>query len=141
MLSLGLKSLWNRRIVAALTVIGIALSVALILGVDRLRTEARTGFANSAAGIDLIVAPRGNDVQILMATVFGVGSTGTGLDYDTFEMVEALPQVAWAVPILMGDNHRGFPVIGTTPDYFDRFRHSGGQALRFARVLSGRKRR
>ena len=72
MFGFALRSLWNRRFVAALTVLAIALSVALILGVERLRTEARDSFTNSASGIDLIVAPRGNDVQILLATVFGV---------------------------------------------------------------------
>ncbi len=132
MLGLALRSLWNRRFVAALTVLSIALSVALILGVERVRNEARDSFANSASGIDLIVAPRGNSVQILMATVFGVGSTGTGLAWQTYKLVEDLPQVAWSVPIQMGDNHRGFPVIGTTAAYFKRFRHSGGQPLTLA---------
>ena len=126
MLGLALRSLWNWRFVAALTVLSIALSVALILGVERVRNETRDSFANSASGIDLIVAPRGNSVQILMATVFGVGSMGTGLAWQTYKLVEDLPQVAWSVPIQMGDNHRGFPVIGTTAAYFKRFRHSGG---------------
>lgn len=131
MLNLCLKSLLNRRFVAALTILSFALSVALILGVERLRTQARAGFANSASGIDLIIAARGNDVQILMATVFGVGSTGAGISWDSFEMVTDLPQVDWAVPIMMGDNHRGYPVIGTSQSYFERFRHSGGQPLVF----------
>ncbi|MHC9234871.1 ABC transporter permease [Pseudooceanicola sp. 502str34] len=132
MIGVALGSLWNRRFVAALTMASIALSVALILGVERLRTEARDSFANSASGIDLIVAARGNPVQILMATVFGVGSAGPGISRDTYEMVAARPEVAWAVPMQMGDNHRGFPVIGTTDAYFTRLRHSGGQPLVFA---------
>ncbi|SLN77017.1 FtsX-like permease family protein [Roseovarius gaetbuli] len=132
MLWLSLRSLSNRRFVATLTVLSIGLSVALILGVERLREGAREGFTNSASGIDLIVAPRGNSVQILMATVFGVGSTGTGLSWATYQQVEDMPQVAWAVPVQMGDNHRGYPVIGTTAAYFDHFRHSGGQSLMFA---------
>lgn len=131
MLNLCLKSLLNRRFVATLTVLSIALSVALILGVERLRTEARAGFANSASGIDLIVAARGNDVQILMATIFGVGSTGAGISWESYEMVGDLPWIDWTVPVMMGDNHRGYPVIGTSEAYFDRFRHSGGQPLTF----------
>lgn len=132
MLALALRSLWNRRFVASLTVLSIAMSVALILGVERLRGEARDSFTNSASGIDMIVAPRANPVQILMATVFGVGTTGTGLTWETYEQVDAIPQVAWSVPILMGDNHRGYPVIGTTADYFRHFRHTGGQELAFS---------
>ena len=129
MLGFSLRSLWNRRFVAGLTVLAIALSVALILGVERLRDGARDSFANSASGIDLIVAPRGNSVQILMATVFGVGGIGTGMTWDSFKWLEDRPEVAWAVPVQMGDNHRGYPVIGTDSSYFEHFRHSGGQAL------------
>lgn len=132
MLDLCLKSLLNRRFVAGLTVLSIALSVALILGVERLRTEARVGFANSVSGVDLIVAARGNDVQILMATVFGVGSTGTGISWESYEMLEDMPGIDWTVPLMMGDSHRGYPVIGTSPAYFEKFRHSGGQPLIFA---------
>ena len=132
MLTHGIKSLWNRRFVAALTVLSIALSVALVLGVERLRSEAKAGFANAASGIDLIVAPRGNPVQILLATVFGVGTTGAGMSWDSFEMVRDLSRVAWVVPISIGDNHKGFPVIGTNAAYFEKFRHSGGQRLELA---------
>ena len=127
------QSLWNRRFVAALTVLAIALSVALILSVERLRESARTSFANSASGVDLIIAPRGNDVQILLATVFGVGSTVTGMSGEVLEVVEEMPGVAWAVPVMQGDNHHGFPVIGTSSDYFDHFKHSRGQSLVFAK--------
>ena len=91
MFGFSLRSLWNRRFVAALTVLAIGLSVALIVGVERLRDGARDSFENSASGIDLIVAPRGNSVQILMATVFGVGGTGTGMGWDSFEWLEGQP--------------------------------------------------
>lgn len=130
-MTLVLYSLWNRRFVAALTVFAIALSVALILSVERLRDSARTSFANSASGIDLIVAPRGNDVQILLATVFGVGSTGAGMSGEVLELLEEMPGVAWAIPLMQGDNHQGFPVIGTSAAYFEHFRHSRGQGLEF----------
>ncbi len=131
-MGLVLHSLWNRRFVATLTVVAIALSVALILSVERLRDSARSSFANSASGIDLIIAPRGNDVQILLATVFGVGSTGTGMSGEVLDVIEDMPGVAWAVPLMQGDNHKGFPVSGTSEDYFTHFKHSRGESLLFA---------
>ena len=121
MLRHGFKSLWNRRFVATLSVLAVALSAALVLGVERLRNEARTSFANSAEGVDVIIAARGNSVQILMASVFGVGSTGAGMSWATYERMSDLPPVAWAVPVMLGDNHRGMPVVGTTPEYFSAF--------------------
>jgi putative ABC transport system permease protein len=132
MLKLGLLSLLNRRATLALTVASIGLSVALILGIERLRSEARDGFTDTVSGIDLIVAARGNHVQILMATVFGVGSTTNALDGATYAHLAGLPEVAWAVPLAHGDNHRGYPVVGTTTAYFERFRYAGDEPLTFA---------
>ncbi len=132
MIGFSLRSLWNRRFVAGLTVFAIALSAALIVGVEKLRDGARDSFVNSASGIDLVVAPRGNPVQILMAAVFGIGGTGTAMSWESFEWLENMPGVAWAVPIQMGDNHRGYPVIGTDVTYFEHVRHSGGQPLQLA---------
>ena len=132
MLKLGFLSLLNRRATLALTVLSIGLSVALILGIERLRSEARDGFTDTVSGIDLIVAARGNHVQILMATVFGVGSTTNAIDGATFDRLAALPEVAWAVPLAHGDNHRGYPVVGTTQAYFERFHYAGSVPLAFA---------
>ncbi|TCL09963.1 putative ABC transport system permease protein [Shimia isoporae] len=132
MIVYAFQSLWNRRLVVALTVLSLAMAIALILGVERLRDSARASFANTASGIDLIIAPRGNDVQILMATVFGVGSTGTAMQWESYEKISRMPGVGWTVPLMMGDNHRGYPVIGTTPSYFEHFRHSGGSQLMFS---------
>ena len=132
MLKLAALSLANRRVSLGLTVLAIALSVAMILGIERLRDGAREGFANSVSGVDLIVASRGNDVQILLATAYGVGFTTNSLSWETYETLAAMPQISWAAPMATGDTYRGYPVIGTTEAYFDHFSHGRGQALVFA---------
>jgi putative ABC transport system permease protein len=40
------------------------------------------------------------------------------------------PGVAWTVPVSLGDSHRGYPVLGTTPAYFDHFRYGDRRELR-----------
>ena len=57
-LSLVVSSLMNRRGTAILTIASIAVSVALLSGVDRLRTDAQTSFANTISGTDLIIGAR-----------------------------------------------------------------------------------
>ena len=39
------------------------------------------------------------------------------------------PQVAWAVPVSLGDSHRGFSVLGTQKAYFERFRYGHDRPL------------
>jgi putative ABC transport system permease protein len=112
-----------------LTVISIALSVALLVGVERLRTEARTSFANTLSGTDLIVGARSGPVQLLLYAVFRIGDATNNISWESYQDIAAHPRVTWTVPISLGDSHRGFRVLGTTRAYFDHYRFGRNQAL------------
>jgi len=139
LLRLALASAWNRRATLALTVIAIALSVTMLLGVERARVAAREGFEQSVSGTDLVVGARTSPVQLMLYAVFRLGEATNNVRWSSFESVAALPGVAWAVPLSLGDSHRGFPVLGTTPAYFEHFRYGYKQPLALAagRPFSG----
>lgn len=69
-ISLAFKSLLNRRFTAILTLVSIALSVSLLLGVERLRVESRNSFANTISGTDLVVGARSGAINLLLYSVF-----------------------------------------------------------------------
>lgn len=129
---LTLKSVWNRRLSVALTVCSIALSVALLLGVERLRQDARASFANTIAGTDLVVGARSGPVQLLLYSVFHLGNATNNIAMKSVEAIAAHRAVSWVVPISLGDSHKGFRVVGTTPAFFERYRYGAAQALGFA---------
>lgn len=131
-LRLAWQSLWNRRLTALLTIASIALSVMLLLGVEKIRLGARTGFINTISGTDLIVGARAGDVQLLLATVFRIGNTPNTISLETLSAVEARPETAWVVPISLGDSHHGFRVMGTVADYFTRYKYRADTSLSFA---------
>jgi putative ABC transport system permease protein len=131
-LSLALRSLWNRRYTVLLTVVSIALSVTLLLGVERLRTETRESFANTISGTDLIVGARSGPVQLLLYSVFRIGNATNNISWQSYQEIAALPEVKWAVPLSLGDSHRGFRVLGTTTDYFEHYRYGRAQPLSLA---------
>ncbi len=129
---LALKSLANRWITVTLTVLSIAVSVMLLLGVEKVRTGARQSFADTISGTDLIVGARSGSVQLLLYSVFRIGNATNNLSWSSYQDVARQPEVAWAVPLSLGDSHRGFRVLGTTPDYFKRYRYRRTQGLEFA---------
>jgi putative ABC transport system permease protein len=131
-LTLALKSLWNRRITALLTLLAIALSVALLLGVERLRHESRNSFANTISATDLIVGARGGSTQLLLYSVFRLGNATNNISWQSFQMVSQHADVAWAIPISLGDSHRGYRVMGTSSDYFSHYRYGPRRHLAFA---------
>lgn len=129
LLRLALASAWNRRFTLGLTVLALALSVTLLLGVERARSAARQSFEQSIAGTDLVVGARSSPVQLMLYAVFRLGDATRNMQWTSFEALAAHPAVAWAVPLSLGDSHRGFPVLGTTRAYFDHFRYGQSRAL------------
>ena len=132
LLRIALASLANRRFTALLTVFAIALSVCLLLAVERVRTEARASFASTISGTDLIVGARSGSVNLLLYSVFRIGNATNNIRWDSFETLAKHPQVKWAIPLSLGDSHRGYRVLGTDTGYFDHYRYGRGQPLQLA---------
>jgi len=126
---LALKSLRNRKFTAALTAFSIALSVMLLLGVERIRNESRSSFTATVSGTDLIVGARSSPVHLLLYSVFHVGNPTNNLRWESYLGIAQRPEVAWAIPFSLGDTHRGFRVLGTNASYFQHFRFAGNRSL------------
>jgi len=128
--SLAFKSLRNRKFTAGLTIVSIALSVTLLLGVERIRCEAQTSFTNTIAGTDLIAGARTSPVQLLLSSVFGLSNATNNIDWESYEAISDHPGIAWTIPISLGDTHAGYRVLGTNGAYFDHFQYGRRQALK-----------
>lgn len=130
-LRLALASLRSRKLTTGLTVASIALSVTLLVGIETVRAGVRESFAGTIRGVDLIVGARGGTLQILLSSVFGIGSPAGSVKLSTMQRWAEHPAVKWVVPYSLGDSHRGFRVIGTTPEFFERYRYRQNASLTF----------
>lgn len=129
MLRLALQSLLARRLTAGLTLLSVAISVMLLLGVERVQTQARDSFANTISGTDLIVGARSGPVNLLLYSVFRIGNPTNNLGWDSYQTLRQSPGIAWTIPLSLGDSHRGFRVLGTNADYFRYLRYGKKQPL------------
>ncbi len=130
-LRLAWQSVLNRKFTTILTILSIAVSVVLILGVEKVRSGARVSFANTISGTDLIVGSRSGDVQLLLYSIFHIGDATSNITWKTVEDIKRRNEVDWLVPIALGDSHRGYRVVGTSQDYFTRFRYRRNIKLDF----------
>jgi putative ABC transport system permease protein len=132
LLLLATRSAWNRRLTLGLTLVAVALSVTLLLGVVRVRQEAKDSFAQSISGTDLIVGARTSPVQLMLYAVFRIGEATNNMRWQSYQDLASHPEVAWSIPLSLGDSHHGFPVLGTSTAYFEHFRYGASQALAFS---------
>ena len=129
LLLIALKSARFRRTSIVLTVIAIAISATLLLGVDKIRKESRASFFNTVSQTDLIVGARSSPTNLLLYSVFRIGNATNNVSWETYESIAERDEVAWTIPISLGDSHRGFRVMGTSTDYFDFYRYGNKQPL------------
>jgi len=130
---LALASAWSRRQQLLLVVVTIALSVALLIGVDQLRSQIKENFQRSVSGTDLIVGARGGELQLLLYSVFHIGNASNNIRWQSYQTIKRHRQVAWAVPMSLGDSHRGYRVVGTSEQFFDVYRYGSKQPLELAK--------
>jgi len=129
---LARASLANRAAAVGLAVATVALAVGLVVLVEQLRMQVRDSFHRSVSGIDLIVGAPTSPVQLLLFSVFGIGSPMKNLDHADYRRLADDPAVDWAVPLSVGDAYRGRRVVGTTTALFEHYRYAGGRPLEFA---------
>ena len=129
MIGIALKSLRNRWPTAVLAVLAIAVSVALILSVEKIRRDARDSFTQTLSGTDLIVGARSGSVQLLLYSVFRIGNATNNITWESVQDIKKRDAVDWVIPISLGDSHAGYRVLGTNHDYFEFYRYGDKRQL------------
>lgn len=132
LLSLAFSSAWNRKGTLSLVVFSIALSTTLLLGMERVRTQVRDNFTQAVSGTDLVVGARGSELQLLLYAVFHMGKASNNMGWESAQRIAERSDVAWTIPLSLGDSHKGFAVVATTTDFFTRYQYRRHASLQFA---------
>lgn len=129
LIRLAIKSLANRKGSVLLTLISIALSVFLLVSVEHIRLQTKESFNRTVSGVDLIVGARTSSLNLLLHSVFRIGNASNGLSWESYQTISSHPKVEWAIPISLGDSHKGYAVLGTNNNYFQHFKYGNKQPL------------
>ena len=131
LLSVAWQSLLSRKQTVLLTFFSLTISIVVLLSVEHIRLQAKDSFNRTISGVDLIVGAPSGQLNLLLYSIFRMGSAANNIHYKSFTMLEELESVDWAIPISLGDSHRGFRVIGTNNDYFTHYMYGNKKSLEF----------
>jgi putative ABC transport system permease protein len=112
-----------------MTIFAISLSLMLYLSVEKLRSSAYTSFTNTISQTDLIVGSRTGSVQLLLYSIFRIGNATNNITWESYQDIIEKDEVEWAVPISLGDSHKGYRVMGTNKDFFKHYKYRGNKSL------------
>ena len=129
--NLAFQSLLNRKVTVLLTIISLTVSLVLFLSIDTLRLGAKKSFFGNVKSGDLILGARSGEVQLLLYSLFQIGSPTNNISWDSFQEISKKPEIDWIIPISLGDSHKQFRVMGTTKEYFDKFTYRKKQKLQY----------
>jgi putative ABC transport system permease protein len=131
LLNLAFKSLKNRQTSTILTILSISLSVTLLLAVERTKRAAEEGFTQSVSQVDLLVGSRTGPLNLILYTVFNMGSASNNISWESYQEIKNFPEVEWTIPYSLGDGHKGFRVVATDENFYTHYRFRGNQKVEF----------
>lgn len=132
---LAWHSLMHRRGSVLLAIASVAVSLFVLLGVEQIRSQAKSSFNRTISGVDLIVGARTGQLNLLLYSVFRIGSPSNNISWQSYREIAGQPEVDWSIPISLGDSHKGYRVVGTSADFFAHYRYGQGRSLAFSSGL------
>ena len=124
-LRIAIQSALARRGALLIMVLSTAISVAILLGVFKIRDDTKTSFSNAISGVDLVVGAKGSPTELILYSVFHIGRASNTIPASLEKTLVDLRQVAWVVPVQLGDSYRNYPVVGTSINFFKRVKAQG----------------
>lgn len=123
-LALGLRTIARRPLPAMLTVLLLALGIAMVVALLLFERELEDRLGRDARGIDLVVGAKGSGLQLVLSSVFHIDVPTGNVPLAELRGVARHPMTAGVIPLSLGDAYRGFRIVGTSHDYV---RHYSGE--------------
>ena len=120
LLTIAIKSIRQRLLASSLTGLSVALGVALMVAVLVINGVIGRMFSQSGSGYDLIIGPKGSDLQLVLSSIYRVSPPIENLPWRFYTQIRERRDIEHAIPIALGDTTEegGFPIVGTIPQYF-----------------------
>src|SRR5687768_5142622 len=121
------RSLRQHALSTVVTAGSIALACGLLMCVCMVKTQSQTAFTQTTTGFDAVLGARGSRLQLVLNAIFHLEASPGNLAYADYEAIKRHPAVKAAIPIAVGDNLRGFRIVGTLPELFAQVEYAPGK--------------
>ena len=130
------RSLRQHALSTVVTAGSIALACGLLMSVWTVKTQSEAAFASTGTAFDAVLGARGSKLQLVLNAIFHLEASPGNLAYSDYEFIKRHPAVKTAIPIAVGDNLRGYRLVGTLPELFTAVELAPGK--KFALQPGGR---
>ncbi len=122
------RSLRQHALSTIVTALSIALAGGLLMSVWVVKEQSQDIFTGVNGGFDAVLGARGSKLQLVLNAIFNLEASPGNIEWSDYEEIKKNPNVAAAIPIAVGDNYRGFRLVGTVPDLFTNVEYARGKS-------------
>ena len=126
------RSLRQHALSTLVTAASIALATGLLMCVWTVKVQAREAFASTSTGFDAVLGARGSKLQLVLNAIFHLEASPGNIAVADYEAIKRHPAVKSATPIAVGDNLRGYRLVGTVPELFTNVEYARGKKFKIA---------
>jgi len=126
------KSLRQHLVSTLVSAAAIALAGGLLIAVWVMRTESNRAFTSVTGGFDAVLGARSSKLQLVLNAIFHLEESPGNISPADVEQIARNPNVELALPIAVGDNYKGYRLVGTTSLLFDKVESAPGKPYRLA---------
>jgi len=125
------RSLRQHALSTSITVLSAALASGLVMAVFAVAAQSRAAFAGGPVGFDAVLGARGSETQLVLNTVFHLETSPGNIPWSMYTALQEDRRVELAIPYAVGDNYKGFRIVGTTSKIFTEFQYVEGRTFEF----------
>ena len=118
---LAWKNIWFKPLNTILSILLLTASVAIITVLILVEKQFEEKYQSNLDGVDLVLGAQGSPLQLVLSSVYQVDDPTGNISYDSVKVWMKHPYVKKAIPLAYGDNYVGFKIVGTTPDYIEKY--------------------
>jgi len=116
---LSYKNIIAKPLQTFLTVLILSLSIGLLLGVKQLNKVFESQLQQSLNGVDMVVGAKGSPLQLILSTVLHIDNPTGNISYNEAKKIAENKYIEDAIPISIGDNYKGYKIVGTSVGFVD----------------------
>ena len=116
-----LYSLKYRFLNSFLSIMLTAFGVSIALLISQFGNHIQKRINLDGQGIDVVVGAKGSPLQLILSSVYHIDIPTGNIKYSQAKKIMNNPQIEESIPLALGDNWRGFRIVGTTTNYIRHY--------------------
>lgn len=120
-LTLAIASICSRPMHSVLCMVAVAAGITLLCAVFLFSHSVADGFSRNARNIDIVVGTKGSPLQMVLSSVYHADIPPGNITMKDYDDLKRSPNIRRAIPLALGDNYKGFRMVGSTADYLNLY--------------------